>query len=335
MLKEDIYRTYESMKPDEDAKERMLKNIMSASASQKHFAGRKKKIIKPKLLFRLSAVCACTLIVTTVVYAADLFGLRELGLGKEKIKDFSGMNQEAELSGEDVPMPVEKEVDMISLSGFMDSPEYMACAEWREFLNGYDTDGAILSEIGNNLTGFEEEYEAYVCYTQEMADKIEEICEKYQLSKLGRLKILENYDAICSEPGIGAIGGGMSETVGLNIGGGYMYSDGTFQVEGEAYFTEPSVCMTDYQLRRSMKGSFDTVVLNVGNVEDYTEWRYTTKNGEEVLLANGSTKALIIAENENAFIVVNVLGDIVSGTFEVSNEMLESMADAFLFFNGI
>lgn len=43
----------------------------------------------------------------------------------------------------------EQEVDMISLQGTSDSPEYKSCNEWQEFTQTYDADEAILNGIGN------------------------------------------------------------------------------------------------------------------------------------------------------------------------------------------
>ena len=90
---------------------------------------------------------------------------------------------------QEVTMPVDPEtgtqevqtVDMISLSGYMNTPEGRATAEWQEFLNSYDQDGAILNEIGNDPTGLDERYDLYLVYTREMADKLDEIVEKYGL----------------------------------------------------------------------------------------------------------------------------------------------------------
>ena len=71
--------------------------------------------------------------------------------------------------------------DLLSLAGVEGSPEHEADVEWQEFLESYDQDESILAAVGNSPTGFEEEYGEYLCYRQEMADKIEEICEKYGL----------------------------------------------------------------------------------------------------------------------------------------------------------
>ena len=47
---------------------------------------------------------------------------------------------------------------------------------------------AIISEIGNSPTGFEERYGHYLVYTQEMADKLEEIIAKYDKRSLSRCR---------------------------------------------------------------------------------------------------------------------------------------------------
>ncbi len=92
-----------------------------------------------------------------------------------------------------------------------------------------------------------------------------------------------------------------------------------------------SLRVADYQFGRSMKGSFNPFTLNVGEIEEYHEWEYSSASGQTVLLANSSLKALIIVERDHSFIVVNVLGDLPSGTFEMSDEMLEELADLFDF----
>lgn len=100
----------------------------------------------------------------------------------------------------------------------------------------------------------------------------------------------------------------------------------------ESIYLEISILgVADYQFGRSMKGSFNPYTLNVGEIEEYHEWEYSTESGQTVLLANSGFKALIIAERDNSFIVVNVLGDLFSDTFEMSDEMLEELADLFDF----
>ena len=99
---------------------------------------------------------------------------------------------------------------------------------------------------------------------------------------------------------------------------GYYYPDGTFSLDGD-------LGEYGFQIHRSMKGVFDPIALNIGNIEDYEEWEYETSEGFTVLLAISEYKALIIADLDDAFVSVNVLLNM--GDIEMSKEDLENMAD--------
>lgn len=334
MLKDEIYKVYENMGPDEVARDRMLKNIRSA-VRQREFVKKGEKISMKKkgakLSFRLAAGAAAgCLLVGTAACAVYHFRLKDVGSGKEKVLDLSVPMEELEGAvRKSIP---EKEVDMISLAGVEGSPEHEADVEWQEFLESYDQDESILAAVGNSPTGFEEEYGEYLCYSQEMADKIEEICEKYGLQKLTGFELPENYEGLCNGAGVGDFLGGKTEEAKAEYISGWFFADGSFEFDGCGVISGSSVVMTDYQFSRAMKGTFQGTRLNVGNLEEYKEWNYTTKNGETVLLAtNGSTKALIIAEREKSFVTVNVLGDVRRETFGIGEEELEKLAEAFDF----
>ncbi len=281
----------------------------------------------------LAAVLAGSLLVASTVYAVYVYGLRDLHLGKETVLDLSKREElPEEVREEDIP---KKEVDFITLGGLTGSPEYSACREWTAFLDGYDTDGAILSEIGNGFAGLGEYELVYNCYTQDMADKVDEICGKYELSMLKGLTIVDDYAALCRQTNIGDFCAGAEEDVRWDFSGANLYDDGSFAMDGRVIWKGPadskSLRVADYQFGRSMKGSFNPFTLNVGAIEEYHEWEYVSASGQTVLLANSSLKALIIAERDHSFIVVNVLGDLFSDTLEMSDEMLEELADLFDF----
>ena len=239
-------------------------------------------------------------------------------VGKEKVQDMS-------VTFEETGEASLKEVDMISMTGLAGSPESNACAEYQEFLASYDEDEEIISSIGNEETGIGEEYEAYSCYTQEMADKIDEICGKYGLIKKTGFQLAENYDKLCEGTGIGDFLGTPSEEMEMDYTDSYYYADGSFQASASAI---GAGFIVDCQISRHAKGTFDETVLNVGNIEESRQWTYKTKCGTTVLLANnGTTKALILADLEKSFMAVNVLGNLRTNTFDVSDEMLEEMAD--------
>lgn len=278
----------------------------------------------------LAAVLAGSLLVATTAYAVYSFGLRDLHLGKENVLDLSGRNSWAdEIVEKDIPT---QEVDLISLGGIAESPEYQACSEWRLFQENYDADGTIRAEIGNGFAGLAEEYElVYGCYTQEMADEVDRLCEKYVLSRLTDFSLADDYDDLCRQAEVGNFCRSVEGNTGWFFYGGYVYADQTFYMEGKAAWKGSTLYTANYGLTRTMKGSFYPVTLNIGAIEDYHEWNYTTGNGQNVLLANSNSKALILAEREQSFLVVNVWDDFASDTYEISDEMLEGLADIFDF----
>lgn len=220
-----------------------------------------------------------------------------------------------------------------SLEFITDSPEYKASAEWWEFDNGYDTDFAILEQVGNEPVDPDYEYEAYCCYSPEMEEKIDEICEKYGLSKLSGFRIVDDYNDLCSKAGIGDFCERASENVKQTVLSAYMY-DGAFLMEGNAALAGSSIYEVSYQFMRVVKGYFTSAYLDFGDLAECSVRAYTTKKGEKVFFANITNeewgeKIYIIADREKSFIVINVLGDMTSDITDVNDERMELLADAF------
>lgn len=331
-MRKKFYDAYESIKPGEEAKERMLKNILSSPPEE--FTGRKESMrkAKSKRILRIAAAAAAAVMLPGAAYAAGLFGLQEVNLGKKEF-EVPVRIEEGEIGTEEKFKMEKFKVDMISLQGMADSPEARACNEWLDFYESYDADGSIAAKIGNEPTEFREEYGAYSCYTREMADKIDELCEKYQLKKREEPVIEDDYKKILGRYGIGDILKPSEDMVNM-MQGEVCDSDGNFNLGGEITFPENPGCSIVYELNRSVKGFFDTTVLNVGNVDDYEQWEYETENGETVLLARNGDKALIIADKEKSFISVNMDGYFrkdangIGVPYEISREELEKIADS-------
>ena len=218
--------------------------------------------------------------------------------------------------------PLAEGVNMISLQGFAGSPEYQAALAWAEFLHGYDRDGSVLASVGNNPTPWTETYSVngYSVYSQEMADTLEGIAAEYGLTlHTGRgdaNSMAEMYERF----------GPFSTATNWN---GYYFDDGSFQCDC-------AVDGIDYQIRRCMKGVLDTVGLNITDAEQYEQWEYQTACGETVLLALGPSKALILAESDQSFTVVNVLAGSEDSLFygadgSITAAQLEAIADSFDF----
>lgn len=277
-----------------------------------------------KWFVTLAASVALLAALSALAVAANFFGLRDVLLpekGSVNVVDENG-----------IVVPGEKELkDFVSLSGWADTPESRALAEWQAFLEGYDQDGAIISEIGNSPTGFEERYGHYLVYTQEMADKLEEIIAKYDL------KLHQWMEVVLPETWPQAVGGFFRENVVPYSG--YIYENGTFRFDGDAELGAGELKgygPIEYQFSRSVKGTFDDVALNIGDLGGFEEWGYRAADGTSVTLGLGErNRSLILADLGDSFVLVNVLagrqGDDVFSSGPIGREELEELADSFLY----
>ena len=172
-----------------------------------------------------------------------------------------------------------EEINVISLQGFMGTNSYAAFKEWHEFLDVYDPDNSILY----NGDDFQrpEAYESYSCYSQEMVDKIEDICQKYDLQPLGRAWYFEHAEDIFNMVGIETV---FAEDVQITHSQGYCYADGTFSLEGTLELGGKWDKDVSFDYRCVQKNSFDGVSRNIGNVDEYDQWNYVMQNGTQVLL---------------------------------------------------
>ncbi|MCI8461386.1 MAG: hypothetical protein HFG25_00315 [Lachnospiraceae bacterium] len=263
---------------------------------------------KPARMFLTgAAACLCLLLVLPVAAMAhNWFGLKDLLLPETPGPAFAGPGK-----GFDLP-----EFDIISLSGYHTSPEAQALAEWEKFLAGYDPDGKIAAEIGNDLFAApnREDWLLYNVYSYEMGEKLDEIAGKYGL------KLHQKINDVSPQELEYQTGGTFIKN-STNYWG-YIYEDGTFQFDGDVEIE--GFGTASFQFRRAVKGSFQDVALNIGDAENYTEWQYLTACGEPVLLALGDSKALLFADFDDCFIAVNVLDGSRSG---MTREDLQRLAD--------
>lgn len=277
-----------------------------------------------KWLVTLAASVALLAALSALAVAANFFGLRDALLpekGSVNVTDERG-----------VVVPGEYEYkDFVSLSGWGDTPESRALAEWRVFLDGYDQDGAIIARIGNEPTGFEERYGNYLVYTQEMAGKLEEIIAKYDL------KLHQWMEVVMPEIWPTAVGNFFKENV--TSYSGYIYENGTFRLDGGAELGAGELKgygPIEYQFSRSVKGTFDDVALNIGDLGDFEEWGFQAADGTSLTLGLGEwNRSLILADLGDSFVLVNVLtgrqGDDTFSSGPIGREELEALADSFLY----
>lgn len=276
-----------------------------------------KNRIPTKRIWLIAAVIATLAILVGCV--AYVLNLQDLVLFERTYEEWE--------TGEIEPRAV------ISLQGPAGSKAYLAAKEWLEWKASYDPERKLFSEKA--CAAFPEEYQPYSIYTQEMKDKLDEICDKYDIELMG-LPYYDTDNAYILEA--------------LQIGGicrtdspvqteehiRYIYRNGSFAANctitpDEALWPEPLlVSYTCYY-----KDAFHEVVLSVADFEAYEQWNYTATDGKELLLALGPDKALIFAQTGDWFFTVGginaVAGNVLDGEITMSKELLETIANAFDF----
>ena len=315
MTRDALYRAYDGLRPSDAARERMLQAVKEAAAHPETEEHPKRRTFRRSLL--LAAALGLIVAFGSVAYATGWFGLRSAVMYHDN-------------GDSDQPYG---NTDVMSLQGLAGSPEFEANARWHAFYESYDPDGAILASVGNSDTGLEPRYDAYPCYTREMADTLDAIAEESGLELLSGLTLY----------GAAELPDWMRNTLPQSCGAfdhciydAYSFDNGSFKTEGAFFFCDARwPYETNYQFVCNRKGYLSVSYLAIGDADDYTQWAYETASGVTVTLALGPDKALIIADLPDAYLVVNVLdvrvGDVQQGEASLPAEILEAMADAFRF----
>lgn len=246
-------------------------------------------------------------------------------------------------------------VKMLSMEGLSDSPEGQALSEWLSFYDAHRDDPFDAQEAIDLM----DDYGAYGVTTREMADKIDALCGKYGLKRLGALSTPPDERSFYEAAGVGKLTQG-NEAFENDYGGGYVYTSGSFQFDGTLFSTGTlsvtgastgdsspeggARLVIPYQFRRAMKGVLGYVTMNAGDPNDYTEWQYTTKDGQALTISDSAHGAFLLLDRADSFVVVSVsksgwadyfndgrldgLGDKFV-TFDLSHSDLEAIADSF------
>lgn len=224
----------------------------------------KKRISLRKSLL-IAAVIAMMLLLVgcAVVY---VLRVQDMAFGKKVQEYYDGSSQK---------------VTLLSLQGIEGTPGYQATKEWYEWLETYDTDMAIYHSKEAFSEDFGEDYYAYNLYSREMKDKLDEICNKYDLELLGKMYVDPDIEAGCKALGIQGVfcPGVQAEADWENI---LYYANGSFDLEG--YVELPGMDAHIVSFRCHRKNAFTDLYGSIGPEGTYEAWYYTTSNGVEVLM---------------------------------------------------
>ena len=284
-----------------------------------------RSIRRPLLIAAIIALTA-VLVGCAVVYALRL---QDMSIGKETY------TQTFDEEGKYLEEPVEKTRDIITIYGHSGDPVQKALTEWFDFLNTYDPDGKLM----DNNPDHEEipnQYEyTYSCYTQDMIHKVDEIAAKYNLKLLDEWIPFQQYqsDIFFEETGIASFLRADSGAELSNIAGMWYppYNfDMDFSLSTDVLDTKIwgtiIYAQKDY-LPRAFPGGMD--------LSQFEQWDHTAPDGTPLLLAL-STKGsgYIIAEPENAMLILNIDGNFSGSAYPKEDEImtkeeLEALADLF------
>ena len=174
-----------------------------------------------------------------------------------------------------------REITLLSIQGIKGSPGYQATKEWYEWLQTYDTDMSVYHSEEAFSEDFGDDYYAYNLYSREMKDKLDEICEKYNLELLGMMYVDPDIEAGCKAlqiPGIFR----PDATVEADWGQICYYANGSFDLEGDVSLNGQEPHIVSFRCHR--KSAFTDLYSSVGADEAFEEWVYTTSYGVDVLM---------------------------------------------------
>ena len=218
---------------------------------------------------------------------------------------------------------------VLSLQGYEGSPAYHALQEWWEYAIDYTIQNPELRFSSDYQRP--EAYTKYPCYSQDMVDKVDEICSKYGLHLLGKSTFIT--DAVGMEAN--GLSGVLSDEAAPHCFYGHLYEDGSFTASGELELSGNYEKTVQFQMHNIRKDAFYTNHLGLNNMSDYIQWNYPTADGYTALLALSDRTGLIFVENEERFasIIIEEVPDegMVFTGLPKEKPFLEMVCDCFAF----
>lgn len=231
--------------------------------------------------------------------------------------------------------PTEVEVDVITLYGHSGDTIQQALTEWFAFLETYDPDKKL---VDNNPDHPEipNVYEMnYRCYTLDMAAKVDEIAAKYDLKLLDESVLFQQWqsDIFFEETGIESflLPGSTAE---ISHVAGIYYPPYNFNMDFDLssdVLDTKIFCTLEY----TRKDYFPNAHEMGFDLSTFRQWDHAAPDGTPLLLAiNSKGVCYIIAEQENAMVILHITGNLSGSLYPdadeiLTKEQLEGIADLF------
>lgn len=249
------------------------------------------RLMQRKRIFLIAAVISLLLLL--VGCAAVLIGLQKISLGRVTFPQYSQPGWT---------------MDLVSTKGYLDSVNYQATREWIDFITNYDADRTLEQQKGSSGYTAPEDYRIYNCYTPQMQEKVDELCEKYALQLAGPIYFAREPEQVFSAVGISSMMHKSSEDM-FSLSGGTYYHSGSFNMVGMVNHCFSGRSTADsilFVYACDQKSVFfpDYVILR--DMDFVDSWEYTAWDGTNLILVQSPTRGVIVADVGDFFVSVTL-----------------------------
>ena len=207
----------------------------------------------------------------------------------------------------------------LTLESLQSSANYKASMEIKDYVQSYNATG----DVDETLS---EAYRAYGCRNTEMAQKVDEICTKYGLNKVGDGispdTTEEMFTALNVRSMVKDSGNGDVTTSNPSYS-----ADGNFEFWGATTVSGVDYPI-EYRVYRAMKQTLSTAYWEIENTSDYQWSNYVTTAGTDVLIAVGQNNSLVLTDTGDSVIVIVVM-NATTGDTQTGKATLEAFANTF------
>ena len=207
----------------------------------------------------------------------------------------------------------------LTLESLQSSANYKASMEIKDYVQSYNATG----DVDETLS---EAYRAYGCRNTEMAQKVDEICTKYGLNKVGDGispdTTEEMFTALNVRSMVRDSGNGDVTTSNPSYS-----ADGNFEFWGATTVSGVDYPI-EYRAYRAMKQTLSTAYWEIENTSDYQWSNYVTTAGTDVLIAVGQNNSLVLTDTGDSVVVIVVM-NATTGDTQTGKAALEAFANTF------
>ena len=207
----------------------------------------------------------------------------------------------------------------LTLESLLSSANYKASMEIKDYVQSYNATG----DVDETLS---EAYRAYGCRNTEMAQKVDEICTKYGLNKVGDGispdTTEEMFTALNVRSMVKDSGNGDVTTSNPSYS-----ADGNFEFWGATTVSGVDYAI-EYRAYRAMKQTLSTAYWEIENTSDYQWSNYVTTAGTDVLIAVGQSNSLVLTDTGDSVVVIVVM-NATTGDTQTGKAALEAFANTF------